>query len=530
MIINALFKSYTRLTVPLSIEYVSKRGVKKGVDAAKKAVENLTKVNQNNQGNQGNAPAQQRDNAGAQLQAKGSETPVPPTELVKASPEKGISPSTSPREQPAESHKHYKIPEVKHPEPILDKSGVQQALRKANNNFDAAQEARKLAFKLNADGPASLNNTTTSTSDSSTSSGIVNENTTATAQISSTSTITFKDMPLVPSSILTQDSPSIIQAKYAIQHFIQGLKRFNNDTEFLQYWKQQVNENPGIMTRAFQVAIEITYNKRHFSARDLTKILEGEIDIVAIGDSTVVKVDSSTIYSILQTSHILNRHAFESAEVVSPPTDTTNININALSPKEQAFVQASQQATGNVVCDVKFYNHYYDYKAFGNYKFSKNHIVFIDFHDMDSRKPIAFLRNLLPMLKQYEQKSTEDRIASEYLAKAIKKLEYILNDTHSSSLEKIDEWNTYIFNTLEKRPPTLFFPLLIPTNENPITKEMLEDNVTSLKFPLKKALETFDIKKILDDIYSRMTPVQLRDAAYITRGVYDDLSTLTETN
>jgi hypothetical protein len=210
MIINTLFKSYTKLTVSSIIEHVHKRGypAKKILDSAKKVVEPpMLPGNQGNQNNQGNPPGQQNNNAATDLQTK--DTPVPPTtDLVKHMPKNTMLSSTN-TSQAQETFP----PKFKNHEYTLDDTNVKYALQKgsektsnqksvfvdkepskdlfpvnlnatshhawtsSNNSsnfqsvkddFDPAQEALKLAVKLNADVPASLTNTT-STSDSNTS-------------------------------------------------------------------------------------------------------------------------------------------------------------------------------------------------------------------------------------------------------------------------------------------------------------------------------------------------------------------------
>lgn len=332
--------------------------------------------------------------------------------------------------------------------------------------------------------------------------------------------ITKESTIVLPLGVLTQDSPAIIQAKYAIQHFVQGLKRFKNDEMFIKHWIEQIDNNPGFMTRAFQVAFEITFHKRRFSDEEILDIFGGTIGLYKVGDQNNT-MDSSTLYSIFQTYHVLKQQKFEGAVVISPPVNTADLNKMSLSPKEQALMVHSQKATGNTLCDTRFKNHYYDYKSSGNFKFTKNHVIFVDYNEIVSNKSVIFLKNLLSNLELSALEGSRDKVEIEYLNRAIKKLTYVIQDKGSTNLQKLDEWNVYVFSTLERRPVTIFFPCLISTNNTEITKDMVNGTLLEITFPLKKALETFDLKKILNEIYSRMTPQQFKDVSYIIRGVYD---------
>jgi hypothetical protein len=337
----------------------------------------------------------------------------------------------------------------------------------------------------------------------------------------------LKDMtPKKGSMILTQDSPSVVRAKLSVQHFVQGLKRYKNDEEFIRDWIKAMEEYSHSMTRAFQVAMEITFAKRNFSGEALTTVLEN-IALYKVGESGSNTIDSSTLYSALQTYYITKRHHVESVVVIAPAADTANVTKVLLSPKDQELLLKSIQATGNTICDIKFFDHYYDYKN-NNFKFMKNHIFMLDFEEItNSRKAHRFLFQLLGDFAKIAGNTDLER---EYLEKAISKLDYILKDSKSTSIQKLDEWNAYVFLTLERRPTTILFPLLIPASRDPVVKEMLDPAIAKMTFPLKKALETFDLKKILNEIYSRMTPDQLKDVTYITRGAYEENDLPVENN
>lgn len=329
----------------------------------------------------------------------------------------------------------------------------------------------------------------------------------------------LKDMtPKKGSMILTQDSPSVVRAKLSVQHFVQGLKRYKNDQEFIKNWIDAIEKHSYSMTRAFQVAFEITFSKRQFSAEALTEVFK-DIDLYTVGDSNSTTIDSSTLYTALQTYYVRRAYPVKSVVVLAPGTDTANLKKVLLSPKDQELLRQSAQATGNTICDLKFFDHYYDYKS-NNYKFGNNHIFMLDSDEIRHSKKVQIFLNQL--LKDFEKIVGLNDLETEYLKRTLKKLNYIMKDTNSNFMEKLDEWNAYVFLTLERRPTTILFPLLVPASRDPVVKEMLDPAIAKMTFPLKKALETFDLKKILNEIYSRMTPDQLKDITYITRGAYEE--------
>jgi hypothetical protein len=102
----------------------------------------------------------------------------------------------------------------------------------------------------------------------------------------------------------------------------------------------------------------------------------------------------------------------------------------------------------------------------------------------------------------------------EYMTSAKTKLSSIINDPSRTTLEKVQIWNTYVFQTFNKRPNTVHFPLLIPTTTKPFKADSnLTDQVKDVKLPISKSLEAKDVFDSVQDRISK-SPKSTRYKAF----------------
>lgn len=248
-------------------------------------------------------------------------------------------------------------------------------------------------------------------------------------------------------SMVTYNS-NILKTKKAFldfcKHFAE-IPRENllNDRAFVTYFKHLMENDSILYRRAFQLAIEVTYAKRKFSMRELLTIFDNNnysiIDPLSATSSSII--DSSTLYSILQTNLLVQKSPFINSTIVINTTPTTKIDHNNLPVLVQKKIALSKATTGNTFSDLTLDGVPYDYKDERNSSTIKNHILIYDY-DIIVQKGESLLYDILKTLKQQERlvelnKSTISQIDHQFLIENKTKLETILQNNSTSSCEKI---------------------------------------------------------------------------------------------
>lgn len=166
-----------------------------------------------------------------------------------------------------------------------------------------------------------------------------------------------------------------------------------------------------------------------------------------------------------------------------------------------------KKSTGNLVSDLMLDGHPYDYKLTTDISLTKNWIVYLNYSYFSTFKTSEkYLYDLKLYMKSEISKNlnlTEEQ--KKFYSFAEKKLEIICNDPKLTPLEKIFEWNNFIFETLHNRPKMVMLPILIPTSSAPFNRIPLPQEYNEIPFPISKSLNpdlVYDYAKQLMESWS----------------------------
>ena len=138
------------------------------------------------------------------------------------------------------------------------------------------------------------------------------------------------------------------------EHFEKySLHELLNDHKFIQIMSRMVTEAPSLQTRAFQLAVEVSYSRRKFSLEALQESFQSDFTIKDVYVSNRGLCDQSTIYSSILMKFVKAQLKLDAASI--------QVNVTPLYlPKakslivEQAIAK-NQILTGNRSPDTGIY-------------------------------------------------------------------------------------------------------------------------------------------------------------------------------
>lgn len=235
------------------------------------------------------------------------------------------------------------------------------------------------------------------------------------------------------------------------QHFEKySLPELLNDHHFIQLMSRMLTEAPSLQSRAFQLALEVSYSRRKFSSAALQEYFQADFTLKDVYDSNRGLCDQSTVYSSILMKFVKSQLNL----------DATSIQVNVTPlylPKEKSHLveQAmanNQMLTGNRSPDALIYNKPYDIKDSQDFLFNKNHIYIIDSVLLEEKSHLL-VGKIIQSLQSTLQGNTDNAI--DIYAKKL----LFLARNKNSSIEKIDILNKFM---VTNPPPTGFrFPFLI---------------------------------------------------------------------
>lgn len=329
-------------------------------------------------------------------------------------------------------------------------------------------------------------------------------------------------------SILTSESIHVLQGKQALLQFCAyfqhvPLDQLEKDPTFIYYIKKLSEKDSSIYTRAFQLALEGVYSKRYFNEADIVSIFKGILSIVDIIGTNEGKIDSSTLFSVFQTDYLTRQPDFrnntELRVVVSTCIKSDNLK-DITNPSIRKFIFNSQASTGNTVNDILIDGHHYDFKITPKPEYRQNHIIFLDYHEINvGAAGRRYLHNLHENFEAIMNENTQHPYNIEYIKEAKKQLKNIMNNPSSNTLNKIQEWNSWVY-TFNKRPHTVYFPILVPIDTKPFTADPnLINDFPSINLPISKSLDTKPVLNAVQDIIDRKDPITRHKAYIHSKGV-----------
>jgi hypothetical protein len=332
--------------------------------------------------------------------------------------------------------------------------------------------------------------------------------------------------PPPPKHVLTPDSPHVLQGKESIIRFCDYFKDVSmQDTDnvvyLINYYKRLLEEDPSLYNRTMQLSMEFSFSKLKFYEQDLQNIFKDLTLIDLIGRNNGL-TDSSTLFSLLQAQYLLSQPGFKSNTEMRVVISTCvqSHNIKDISPELKNKMQVIKNATGNTVNDIDIDNHPHDFKMIRDIVYSKNHIIFLDYSDFStfvtSKK---YMHNLSIHWKNIIENSPNN-FNTEFYKAARTKLNSIKDESSATEVQKIEQWNQYIFENLHKRPVTAYIPIIIPTSKIPFeANPLLIEHVKQIALPNSKTLDTTHVRKAIWGLANSWDISVQNKAHAVTKGV-----------
>ena len=165
-----------------------------------------------------------------------------------------------------------------------------------------------------------------------------------------------------------------------LNYFPQLPEEFVKDPRFLMIFHKYLTENHSeILVRAYQLCLEVCYNKKAFSEQELRDIFENKFTIIDFLGKNIGITDASTFFSVLQANHLQNQPGFTKAvdTAIVIATSPTTGDLKNLSPQIRKRIEEITKATGNTINDIDLNGHPYDFKITYDPHYARNHIMFI---------------------------------------------------------------------------------------------------------------------------------------------------------
>ena len=324
-----------------------------------------------------------------------------------------------------------------------------------------------------------------------------------------------------------------IQRKEALYYFVQYFEKLpeqfiRNPLFLMMYYKKLTENLPEIQVRSFQLAMEMYLRKNLLNLQDMANIFENKFSIEDIVNKNAGVGDIGTFFSALQANYLYTQPGFKE-KVDTCLVIATCINSSDLSKLPEHLrnrIEEIRKATGNTVNDIDLNGHYYDFKITKDPCYARNHIMFISL-DNDkqnftniSNNMVREFKNKLNILYALQKKgnTVEQQYQLEYYIKLQEKINEIKNST-STDVAKLNEWNSFLFTDLYKRPHTIYVPLFIPISRNFQPNTELASEITKIPLSFKQALQPLDVAEALKNVLAQWNPETKDKAFRETQGV-----------
>jgi hypothetical protein len=246
-----------------------------------------------------------------------------------------------------------------------------------------------------------------------------------------------------------------------------------NDKIFIQYVHESIHHQPTLFSRAFQLALEVTYSKRRFDEQVLKDMYKHDFLVEDTFGVNKGFCDQSTVYSCVLAKKVSFYFNLEVKDIIVNSTPIF-LNKQKITETMKVSMDYNKKMTENTCPDISINGRPYDFKEPKDISFGKNQIYFIDIEHICKKGVEIFF-------------------------KLEKSLENSLNNTHRPLSEKTKELtNTIIENLKKQRESQVSIEIRVESlNLLLFKKNIPKDFKMPLFIPMKKAnIETLDTKDV----------------------------------
>ena len=282
-----------------------------------------------------------------------------------------------------------------------------------------------------------------------------------------------------PGPTRMQNSVTLLQQrlytnKLVLLHFCNHFKKIpltdlTKDTVFIEWVDKCIRGTPTLQSRAFQLALEVTYNKRFFSESTLQKFYKNDFQIEDIYNINKGLCDQSTIY-IASLGKIFSYHLNTNKKDLIINSTPLFMKKSDITSERQEIMDSNKKMTDNSMPDMSFREQSFDCKDSKNICWNKNHIYFVDIAKIE-QQGYGMLKNLSASLHNQIKINALSPQGVLYAQDILKLLQY----KETSFQKMFEKINAY---TLVHQPPKDFrMPYIIPIKK--ADSELLKTTFTS---------------------------------------------------
>src|ERR1700759_2688292 len=149
------------------------------------------------------------------------------------------------------------------------------------------------------------------------------------------------------------------------------------DKTFIDYVHTCIHKKPTLHSRAFQLALEMTYSKRKFDTHQLEQYYKDDFRIEDTYQINNNICDQSTIFTSVITKDVVEFLNLDKKDVVVHSTPLF-LTKESITPFLKEMMDYNKKMTGNTCPDISIKEQPYDYKDSKDVSYNKNHLYFVD--------------------------------------------------------------------------------------------------------------------------------------------------------
>lgn len=298
-------------------------------------------------------------------------------------------------------------------------------------------------------------------------------------------------MTVVTKKVITpqiaQEQVNILRNKLIFLKYCEHFKKINyedltQDSLFIKEMDDMINSNISLHSRAFQLALEVTYRKRHFNINSLQAFYANDFSIENVFNINQNTCEQSTIYSALSTKKLVTTLRLDKKDVIVNCTPY-EISPSNITKDIQNIMDFSKKMTGNSCCDLMIHKRPFDFKDTKTFSIAQNHIynVSAEFMLLKGHKILFDLEKHLAFTieKNYTRL---DLNTLNFIKQVQKKLQYY-RESNTPIESRFEMLNKISIST--NVPKEFKMPIFIVSKKPLIETLYSEDHIAAKDVPLE---------------------------------------------
>ena len=269
--------------------------------------------------------------------------------------------------------------------------------------------------------------------------------------------------PLSPAALIERNKmiySKIIFLKFCDQFKQHTLAELLNDKFFIRMINNIIHGEPTLLSRHFQLALEVTYSGRKFNQQMIQEYFKNDFRIVDTFNTNQGLCDQSTLYTAMESKIVADYLNLSCDDIVVNSTPFF-LSKNKITPEIKSVMETNKKLTDNDFPDVIIQERPYDFKDSKNFCGNKNQIYLLDVDNIKKHGASMLLWLEQSLRNQIE---TQSSVLSSEGKEYAKNISNILKDREGIPPQLLfDKLSKYV---LVHQPPKDFrMPLVVPAKK-----------------------------------------------------------------